>query len=149
MKLNCSLITPAIIILIIAFIIISGCKGSKELKIFGDWEKVTFTDDEITVIWSFYDGGKLYISNLDSVIDSADYAISSKVVEYFVDIKGLCHPDSASTNIEFEYSTCDDGRYKIDELSNEFLKLLRLSNGDGSSDAAFKYYEFTKANKIN
>lgn len=146
MKLNSSLITSAIL-LILAVIIISGCKGSKERNIAGAWQKVTFTTEEDTVIWSFYDNGRLYISKNNLVTDSADYALSSNVIEYFVIIEGFCRPEEEAADVEFNYASCDDGKYKIDELSNDVLKLLRLSNGDGSTDATFRYYEFTKRGK--
>lgn len=144
MKLNSSLITPAIL-LILAVIIISGCKDSKERNIIGEWQKINFTEEEDTIIWSFFDGGKLTISISDSVRDSADYVLSSNVLEYYIDVEGFCHPVEDTTNVEYDYSSCEDGRYKINKLSNDILILQRLSNGDGSSNATFRYYEFTKS----
>lgn len=144
MKFNSSLITP-VLLLILAVIIISGCTDSKERNIIGVWRKVNFTAEEDTIFWSFFDGGKLYLGNNDSLTDSADYALSSNVLEYYVDVEGFCRPDEAPTNVKFEYSACDDGRYKIDELSNDVLKLQRLSNGDGSIGGTFRYYEFIRS----
>ncbi|NOZ46303.1 MAG: hypothetical protein GXO79_05925 [Chlorobi bacterium] len=122
-----------------------GCSTSKERNIIGIWEVVPLTTTNYTEKWSFYDGNRLYISRDTTITDSADYTITSNVLEYFVEIKGLC-PDPDSLPYEnFHYSNCDDGKYRIDVLKTDMLKLQRVSNGDGSTGATFKYIEFIRS----
>ncbi len=138
MKIGRSIITY-IIPLALVFAFVAGCADSKERNIIGVWEMVPLTTLSDTTKWSFFDGGVLYIEINNVITDSADYVVSSNVIEYFVDIEGLYNPD------ENDYSNCKDGRYKIDQLKSDVLKLQRISNGDGSTDAAFLYYEFIRS----
>ena len=131
-----------IIIATILFSIINyGCTDSKSRSIIGVWEIIPLTESTTIEKWSFFDGNQVYVEVNSVVIDTADYNITTNALEYFVVCEGFIKSDKPE-----EIANSRDGKYRIDQLDSRFMRLHRISNGDGSTDAAFRYFDFQRSN---
>ena len=132
-------------LIIIAIFLLSamnfGCTDSRSRSIIGVWEIIPLTESTNTVKWSFFDGNQVYIETNSVVVDTADYNITTNALEYFVVCEGFSKSDKPE-----EISNSRDGKYRIDQLDSRFMRLHRMSNGDGSTDAAFMYLDFQRSN---
>ena len=123
-----------IIILLLSFFVISSfesCKKSKEKKITGKWELVPETEPVEGQIntWTFYDGDRVErITATDTLV--AEYSVVSENIEYYLQINN-------------GFDVIDrNGKYKINKLSKDILKITRFENLNG--DHVFNRLEFVK-----
>lgn len=125
----------AVIIIILLSVIVFGCKKKKEVQIVGSWLEVPMTEqpDEYGSKWTFIEDGTIEMYYFETFIDTGEYTLVYKFPQYYVDIKGLTIPgDNVS------------GRFRIDQLDDDFLKINRIEKEDGSTGGAFKRYEFMR-----
>jgi hypothetical protein len=127
-------------ILLLLIVIASSCSDQKRRNIIGIWELVQLTDNKDTVKWYFFDGNQVVIEQNSVKFDTANYTITSNVMEYYVTCDGFIRADDPDA-----ISASNDGKYRIDYLDNRLLKLQRIANGDGSTDASFRYLEFERS----
>ncbi len=124
-------------ILLLSFFVISSfesCKKSKEKKIIGTWRLVPeseLVEGQINS-WAFSDDNQVKrITAIDTLI--AEYSVTSKNLEYYLQING------------FNVAYVDlGGKYRINELSKDILKITRIEKSDGDTGGAFKRFEFVK-----
>jgi hypothetical protein len=123
----------AVIIIILFSIALFGCKKKKEVQIVGTWVEVPMTEQpaEYAHKWDFIEDGTLIHFEYEVAIDTAEYAMVYKFPKYYVDISGLG-----------ETVTSQSGRYRIDDMDDEVLKMTRIEHEDGSTNAAFLRREF-------
>lgn len=122
-----------IIIILLIAALLGGCKKKKEVQIVGTWVEVPMTEqpEEYQTKWTFIEDGSLFEYTYDVATDTAEYTLVYKFPKYYVDISGL----GLEVN---DYS----GRYRIDDLDDEYLKVTRIEHGDGSTTGAFLRREF-------
>ena len=119
---------------------LTGCLDSKKRTIIGVWEVVPTEESNAVEKWFFLDGNQVYVE-IDSVgVDTADYTLTSNVVEYFVNCEGFIRPDNPDW-----IANSRDGKYRIDFLDSRYMKLQRIANGDGSTGGAFRYIDFQRS----
>lgn len=122
-------------ILIILLVAFSSCKKKKEVKLVGQWEVIPMTVQPETYQykWVFYDDGRLEVTNYETTQVSCEYTLDQKFPKFYISITGG------------EYNGGDyNGIWRIDELTNDILKICREEDGEGSSVGAFLRLEFLK-----
>lgn len=127
--------TNLIIILIVLLAVTFGCKKKREVQIVGEWNLVPMTiqPETYTTKWSIKNDGSIEEFILEVPTDTATYTLIYKFPEYYVDIENLGSGNNDKS-----------GRYRIDDLSDESLKITRTENADGSTTGAFLRYEFLR-----
>ena len=127
-------IIKIISIFLLSFIVISsfeGCKKSKENKLVGIWKLVPETEPVEGQIntWTFYDGDRVErITATDTLV--AEYSVVSENLEYYLQINN-------------GFDVIDrNGKYKINKLSKDILKITRFENVNG--ERVFNRLEFVK-----
>lgn len=122
---------------IIVFIIInlSNCQSSKERDIIGVWQLEFMDDREDSILYYFYDGTSMKVEvykNTEWYPDgTGTYSITKEFPNFYVQI------DSVDTSYV-------DGKWRIDKLNDNYLKLTREEWYDGETGAAFLRREFIR-----
>jgi len=127
-----------IVVLGIALIVVSGCRGSQQNKLIGAWKQVPYTKpDGSEIIWEFYAGDAVVVSNFDTAgvfIDSVSYTYSI---------------DRSTFNVfgdgdYYQAQRDPRGEYWVDELGDSNFKITKRKHPDGSTDGVYLRLEFIK-----
>lgn len=124
-----------IIIFISILLVFAGCKKKKEVQLEGSWLEVPISvqPEEYTITWTFNDDNTLEINNDGDIELEAEYSMEYKFPKFYIDM------------ISLEFRGYDySGRYRVDELNDDFLKITRIELADGSPGAAFYRWEFMR-----
>ncbi|MBE9469539.1 MAG: hypothetical protein IMY72_14630 [Bacteroidetes bacterium] len=126
-----------VIAFLISFFVISffgSCEKAKEDKIVGDWRLISEKEpvpEELVTHFVFFDDNTVKLVSDVTLI--ADYSVSSENLHYYLKIIG------------FEVSFISlGGKYLINELSKDVLKITRVELSNGEKNGAFKRLEFIK-----
>lgn len=98
-------------LVLLAVVVLTGCKKSKENKIIGSWELLPqyAADTANPQVYSFDASFKLIRTTNDSISDTADYEVLQEFNKYYVDLKNL--------------DSYNNGHYYIEKLNKTVLIL--------------------------
>lgn len=133
-------LTIAIVLVLVASFTYS-CRTNQQNKLIGTWKYIPHTkpDSSTVRIWIFYSGSELEVVDLvdsDSTIRTYSYSIEGSELNIFGDDTDL-GPYLPSPN---EYR----GKYWVDDLNKEVLKIEKTEHGDGSDGNAYLRVDLVK-----
>lgn len=130
--------------LFVGIILLSACEEIFQSEIIGTWELEDFGDSTLAsyeTTWTFYSDQKVEIKNSPIL-----GGVSSGVIagDYEMDAKWVVTPIVIINNVNPNL----DGKYQVDKLNNDILKMTRIEQydtiGNFITEGAYLRKEFSK-----
>lgn len=133
--------TIVAIVLVLSFSLLFSCRSNQQNKLVGTWKYIYHTepDSSSVKLWTFFSESELEIediSEVDTILRVYSFSIEGSELNIFGDEAEL-GPYAAGPN-EFR------GKYWVDELNKEYLKIEKTEHGDGSEGNAYLRVEMVK-----
>ncbi|HBX52150.1 MAG: hypothetical protein A2275_16030 [Bacteroidetes bacterium RIFOXYA12_FULL_35_11] len=131
----------ALLLVLIFFISLTGCKKSIQQKIIGKWEMVSYDGSEPSFTYEFMDGDQLNRYWKYKLPNGDDTTILDTAF-YYIEVKNF-RKNIRITKAEAFLSVDINGLWWIDNLESSLMELQRIETPD-LEGGAYLRYEFIK-----